>query len=658
MRRSILPAAIALAVSSAALAQQSPPPANDASVPLSYVATNARVSAGIDDDGKLTGEGLFVFGIDDDSAWLAQGWLGYAGAGGLQLDYHWLRSDGGKVFKVFGALDQNAFDDRKATLGFGVEGERVFFDVYASGATTDERLVDTFVAVDSSVITGTDNLGRPFRQTQTITTTTDFFEQAYDWGVGARAGRWFEAPLLRLRGGLDYEAGDFDAEQFTLSAGLDKYFANSGHSVTLELEHGFKDGEFDQPDDETRAWLLWRYEFGQSFRPTQPYRMVEQRHDVAVAKPAEPVVIRNEVRMDDETFFGLDSAVLTEGERGALDELVATIRSDKRVSRVSVTGHTCDLGSTAYNQGLSERRAAAVREYLIAQGVDAAEIDVSGAGETQPRYPNDGEDNRRRNRRVDVGFLSVETRTETPAPETTTETKVEWLREEVEAPPAWIERALRNPGLHKRTVDVYRFEETTQETTLGPRELINRGPAANPDAATTPRGTAITIAVLANDSDPDGDTLSIASVTAPANGTAVASGTSIVYTPRAGFTGTDTFSYTASDSRGGTATATVTVTVTPPLNQSPVAQDDYLEIYANNYALIEPLLNDSDPDGDPLVITAVGTPTNGTVRINSGRTILYIPTWTWWGVETFTYTISDGRGGTATATIRVRVIDD
>ena len=154
--------------------------------------------------------------------------------------------------------------------------------------------------------------------------------------------------------------------------------------------------------------MLWRYEFGQSFRPTEPYRMVEQRSEVQVAAPpAEPIVVRNEVRMDDETFFGLDSAVLNEAERSALDELVATIRSEKRVSRVSVIGHTCDLGAEAYNLKLSERRATAVRDYLVAQGVDAAEIDVTGAGEANPKYPNDGEENRRKNRRVDVEFHSA-----------------------------------------------------------------------------------------------------------------------------------------------------------------------------------------------------------------------------------------------------------
>ena len=658
MRRTLLAAAIALALSPVANAQQAaPPPDANVAVPLSYVGTNARVSAGIDDDGNLQGEGLFVFGLDDDSAWLAEGWLGYAGAGGLQLDYHWLHDDK-RVWKVFGAMDQNEFDDRKATVGFGVEGEHVFFDGYVSGATTGDRLTGTLVDVDTSVITGSDN-GRPFQQTQTITTTTNSFEHPYDWGVGARIGRWFDPSLVRLRGGFDYENGDFDSDQFTVSVGVDKYLENSGHSFTVELEHGFRNGEFETGDNETRAWLLWRYEFGQSFRPTEPYRMVEQRSEVQVAAPpAEPIVVRNEVRMDDETFFGLDSAVLNEAERSALDELVATIRSEKRVSRVSVIGHTCDLGAEAYNLKLSERRATAVRDYLVAQGVDAAEIDVTGAGEANPKYPNDGEENRRKNRRVDVEFLTVETSTQVPTAETTTESKVEWVREPVAAPPAWIERALRNPAQHKRTVDVYRFEETSSETMLGPREFLNRGPAANPDTATTPRDTAATIAVLANDTDPDGDPLSITSVTVPANGTAVVSGTSIAYTPSAGFQGTDTFSYTISDGRGGTATTTVTVTVTPPLNRAPVAVDDYVEIYANTYALIVPLANDSDPDGDTLTVTAVSAPTNGQVRINQGLTILYIPTWTWWGVETLTYTISDGRGGTATATIRVRVIDD
>jgi Big-like domain-containing protein len=73
--------------------------------------------------------------------------------------------------------------------------------------------------------------------------------------------------------------------------------------------------------------------------------------------------------------------------------------------------------------------------------------------------------------------------------------------------------------------------------------------------------TPVLIDVLANDSDPDGDPLTIISVTQPANGAATITNGEISYQPQRGFTGTVTFQYTISDGRGGTATATVTVVV-------------------------------------------------------------------------------------------------
>jgi len=95
-------------------------------------------------------------------------------------------------------------------------------------------------------------------------------------------------------------------------------------------------------------------------------------------------------------------------------------------------------------------------------------------------------------------------------------------------------------------------------TTLAP----NLPPVANDDAATTDEGTAVTVAVLGNDSDPDGDTLTVSGVTQGANGSVVINGNqTVTYTPNGGFFGTDTFTYTASDGRGGTDTAVVTITV-------------------------------------------------------------------------------------------------
>lgn len=91
----------------------------------------------------------------------------------------------------------------------------------------------------------------------------------------------------------------------------------------------------------------------------------------------------------------------------------------------------------------------------------------------------------------------------------------------------------------------------------------NRPPVAVADRVTIVCDASVTIAVLANDSDPDGDALNVTKVSKPANGTAkaTADGKRVKYEPKRRFRGTDRFTYTISDGRGGTATATVTVTV-------------------------------------------------------------------------------------------------
>jgi subtilisin len=97
-----------------------------------------------------------------------------------------------------------------------------------------------------------------------------------------------------------------------------------------------------------------------------------------------------------------------------------------------------------------------------------------------------------------------------------------------------------------------------------PPPPTNHAPTASDDTTTTAFNTAVTVNVLKNDSDPDGDPLTISAIGTPANGTAALSGTNIRYTPTAGFQGTDSFSYTVDDGRGATASAIVAVTVQPP----------------------------------------------------------------------------------------------
>lgn len=92
---------------------------------------------------------------------------------------------------------------------------------------------------------------------------------------------------------------------------------------------------------------------------------------------------------------------------------------------------------------------------------------------------------------------------------------------------------------------------------------VNDAPAAVADTAATSQGTAVNIDVLANDTDVDGDTLTVTGVTQGAHGTVTFTATGVTYTPAPGYTGTDTFTYTVSDGHGGTTTAAVTVTVHP-----------------------------------------------------------------------------------------------
>ncbi|MEZ4866434.1 MAG: Ig-like domain-containing protein [Caldilineaceae bacterium] len=92
----------------------------------------------------------------------------------------------------------------------------------------------------------------------------------------------------------------------------------------------------------------------------------------------------------------------------------------------------------------------------------------------------------------------------------------------------------------------------------------NQPPTATNDAAVTAPGVAVLIDVLANDSDANGDALSISIDGAPQHGTAVVQNGKVLYTPNAGFSGADSFTYIISDGHGGTATGSVTVTVKGP----------------------------------------------------------------------------------------------
>jgi OOP family OmpA-OmpF porin len=133
----------------------------------------------------------------------------------------------------------------------------------------------------------------------------------------------------------------------------------------------------------------------------EPPVVEEVVEEVVVVPP--PVVMYEKTTMSTSALFDFDSDVLKEEGKVALQELGDSIKSKSgKVVDIDIIGHTDSTGPEDYNQGLSERRAQAVADYIISEGIDANIIDVSGEGESNPIASNDTREGRSENRRVDV----------------------------------------------------------------------------------------------------------------------------------------------------------------------------------------------------------------------------------------------------------------
>ena len=121
--------------------------------------------------------------------------------------------------------------------------------------------------------------------------------------------------------------------------------------------------------------------------------------------------------------------------------------------------------------------------------------------------------------------------------------------------------------------------------------------------------------------------------------------------------GTFTVELTVTDNAGATATATTSATIAPAdaTNSAPFAADDAASVRRGRQTVTIPVLdNDVDANGDPLVVTSITSPALGQAVISDG-TIVYTSPWRRTGVISFNYTVSDGHGGSANATILVTV---
>ena len=181
-------------------------------------------------------------------------------------------------------------------------------------------------------------------------------------------------------------------------------------------------------------------------------------------------------------------------------------------------------------------------------------------------------------------------------------------------------------------------------------------PVANNDSLTVLEDGSGTVDVLTNDTDPGGYTLAVTGNTAPLHGSVSNVGGNFTYTPQKLFSGSDHFTYTISDGHGPGVTATVNITVTH-VNHNPVANNDTVVATLDKPLSIDVLGIDSDPDvGDIISVQSFAQPAHGSVTENADGTLLYTPNSGYKGPDSFTYAITDGHGGTASATVNITVI--
>lgn len=184
---------------------------------------------------------------------------------------------------------------------------------------------------------------------------------------------------------------------------------------------------------------------------------------------------------------------------------------------------------------------------------------------------------------------------------------------------------------------------------------VNNIPTAMLTSATLDEDHFVTLDVIANASDSDGDILSVSEYTQTTNGTiSLNELNQLVYTPNTNYFGMDSFTYTISDGNGGTVTQTVNLTINS-VNDVPTATLASATVEENSSIVIDVLASASDIENDTLTIDSYTQAGNGTITLNAENELVYTPNVNYSGTDSFTYTISDGNGGTITKTVDLTV---
>jgi hypothetical protein len=258
---------------------------------------------------------------------------------------------------------------------------------------------------------------------------------------------------------------------------------------------------------------------------------------------------------------------------------------------------------------------------------------------------------------------SLTTREDTPVAVTLSATDVEGdpLTFTIASPPArgtlsgTPPNLTYTPAANYNGPDSFTFTASDGQATSAPATVSITitpepdAPVANAQSVTVVEDTPKTITL--SGTEPDGEPLTFALASSPAHGTLSGTAPNLTYSPAAGYTGPDSFTFTVSDGTSTSPPATVSITVTP-VNDRPSATAQSVTTAEDTPIVIT--LAGTDPDGDPLSFTVASPPARGTLS-GTPPNLTYTPAANVSGPDSFTFTVSDGQVTSAPATVSITV---
>jgi len=193
-----------------------------------------------------------------------------------------------------------------------------------------------------------------------------------------------------VTGGIQIKFGssDRDADWHTYSPGISMASFNSLEQKVTDLDGRVRDNSARIDEQERITTAL-------------DSRMSELESKLSNLEELVADMDRVELTIDSDILFAFDSSSIRDSAKPTIARVIRVLANNPDKT-ITVTGHTCDIGTESYNKGLSERRANAIKQYMEKSGISASRIQTEGKGEAEPLVPNSSEEARMLNRRVEL----------------------------------------------------------------------------------------------------------------------------------------------------------------------------------------------------------------------------------------------------------------